>query len=100
ALAPVALSASPFDVRDVWRVYLLGATGGLAGLVGLLFLLKRGGVHTPPVMAVQTLLIYSVALFTAYPEINHFKSARPICEPVRNLAEAGVDFDLYSVGFS
>ncbi len=45
-------------------------------------------------------LIYAVAVFTAYPEINHFKSARPICEPVRSLAESGVDFQLYSVGFS
>jgi 4-amino-4-deoxy-L-arabinose transferase-like glycosyltransferase len=99
-LAPVALSFSPISAQEPWRVYLLAATGGVAGLIGLLYLVKRGGGHTPPVMAIQTVLLYSVALFTAYPEINHFKSARPICEPVRTLAEAGVDFDLYSVGFS
>jgi hypothetical protein len=96
----VALSFSPIRAQAPWRVYLLAATGGVAGLIGLLYLVKRGGGHTPPVMAIQTVLLYSVALFTAYPEINHFKSARPICEPVRTLAEAGVDFDLYSVGFS
>jgi 4-amino-4-deoxy-L-arabinose transferase-like glycosyltransferase len=99
-LAPVALAFSPYGAQEPWRVYALAASGALAGVIGLLFLLKRGGSLTPPVMAVQTLLLYSVAVFTAYPEINHFKSARPICEPVRTRAEAGVDFKLYSVGFS
>lgn len=99
-LAPVALAFSPYGAQEPWRVYALAAAGALVGTIGLVYLLKRGGTMTPPVMAVQTLLIYSVVVFTAYPEINHFKSARPICEPVRTLAEAGVDFKLYSVGFS
>ncbi|MBL7645037.1 MAG: glycosyltransferase family 39 protein [Candidatus Hydrogenedentes bacterium] len=100
AVAPVALAFSPIEAQAIWRVYLLAGAGAVTGLAGMLLLLKRGGAMTPPVMAVQTLLIYSLAVFTAYPEINHFKSARPICEPVRALAEAGVDFKLYSVGFS
>ncbi len=100
ALAPVALAFSPYGAQEPWRVYVLAAAGGLAGVAGLAYLFMRGGSWTPPVMALQTLFIYSVAVFTAYPEINHFKSARPICEPVRTLAEAGANFKLYSVGFS
>lgn len=34
------------------------------------------------------------------PAINHYKSARPFCEPLRRLVETGQDFRLYSVGFS
>ena len=100
SLAPLALTLSPYSAQEPWRVYLLAASSAVAGLAGFAYLLKRGGALTPPVMALQTLLLYSVAVFTAYPEIDHFKSARPICEPVRALAEAGAAFRLYSFGFS
>lgn len=100
ALAPLGLALSPFQPQEIWRVYLLAATAGTGGIAGLLFLLRKGGAFTPPVMAIQTLALYSVAVFTAYPELDHFKSARPVCEPVRKLAEAGKEFRLYSFGFS
>lgn len=100
ALAPAALALSPITPQESWRVYLLAAAAGFAGLGGLAWVRARGGRWVPPVMALQTLLVYTTALYTAFPEIDHFKSARPICAPVRALAEAGIDFDLYSVGFS
>lgn len=98
--APLGLAFSPISAQEPWRVYLLAASAGVAGLAGLLYLMRRGGFAAPPVMAIQTLLIYSIAVFTAYPEIDYFKSARPVCEPVRKLAEAGVEIRLYSFGFS
>lgn len=100
ALAPVALAFSPVSAQEPWRVYGLAGAGLVAGVGGLIALARRGGTLAPPVLAIQVLLVYTTALFTAYPEINHFKSARPICEPVRALTEAGEEFRLYSVGFS
>lgn len=100
ACAPLALPLSPFQPQEAWRVWLLAATSGLAGVGGLAYLLKRGAPQTPPTMALQTLALYSMVVLTAYPEIDHFKSARPICQPVRALADAGAEFRLYSFGFS
>lgn len=100
ACAPLALPLSPFQPQEAWRVWLLAATSGLAGVGGLAYLLKRGAPLTPPIMALQTLVLYSMVVLTAYPEIDHFKSARPICQPVRALADAGAEFRLYSFGFS
>lgn len=99
-LAPVALAFSPIEAQEPWRVYGLAGAGLAAGVGGLIALALRGGAVVPPVLAIQVLLVYTTALFTAYPEINHFKSARPICDPVRALTEAGEEFRLYSVGFS
>ena len=98
-LAPV-LSFFPFTPQEPWRIYALAGTAGISSIGGLAWLRARGGRWVPPVMALQTLLVYTTALYTAFPEIDHFKSARPICAPVRALAESGADFDLYSVGFS
>lgn len=44
-------------------------------------------------------LIVLIAAFVL-PRVDLIKSARGICEPVRQLAHAGADFDLYSIGFS
>ncbi len=54
----------------------------------------------PAMVAGQMALLLFLAAWTVFPVVNEHKSARKFCAPVRQLAEAGEDFRLYSVGFS
>lgn len=100
AFAPLALPFLPFPLQNPIHAYALAFVGGLAGLGGLLWLRVGGAGRAPAILAAQTCLMYITLVFTAFPEVDHFKSARAICAPVRQLADAGVSFKLYSVGFS
>lgn len=100
AAAPAGLGFSPYPLQEPVRIYLLAAVAGVAGISGLAAIRLAGGRGVPVVLVVQTLAVYCAATLTVFPEVNHFKSARPICEPVRQLMESGADFHLYSVGFS
>ncbi|MBX3180245.1 MAG: glycosyltransferase family 39 protein [Candidatus Hydrogenedentes bacterium] len=100
AAAPAAMPFSPFSPEEPLRVYSMSAAAGISGLAGLLLLLRNGGGMAPGLIAAQVGLVYAMAVCTVYPEINVYKSARPICEPARRLAEIDNSFRLYSVGFS
>lgn len=100
AFSPLAQSLSPYPLQEPIRLYLMAGTAGLCGVGGLIVIFRQGGGRVPAVLVAQVVMVYSVAVFTVYPEIDGFKSARPICEPVRNLVEKEVPFALYSVGFS
>ena len=46
------------------------------------------------------LLLYLFIAVLILPLVNEHKSARPFCTPVAEMADKGVDFDLFSVGFA
>ncbi len=57
-------------------------------------------VKLPVVITRTTLLVYFCLALVVLPALNPFKSARYFCEPLRKLSESGIEYRLYSVGFS
>ncbi len=82
------------------RVVLFAIAAMLLGVCALLHLRKSDVPRLHVLFAWQSAVVYVLVAMLAFPVVNDYKSAKMICEPVRQLAESGADFDLYSVGFS
>lgn len=59
---------------------------------------ENSRLHTR--IAASMAMVLLAGVFTVFPAVNKYKSARGFCAPVRALSEAGVEFKLYSVGFA
>jgi len=103
--ALLALPHTPFaeelgpdaDLADVTTFGVLVLSIGILTLV--VVAVQRGRTATNMIAVVTALLLGNVVGFI-FPVVNGLKSARAVCAPVRERAEAGEDFRLYSVGFS
>ncbi len=100
AALPLALPYAPITLRSNLHAYLFAAVAGFAGLGGLVYLKAVGGRGVPTLLATQMVVVLTVAVFTIFPEIDQFKSAREVCRPIRQLADAGTEIKIYSAGFS
>lgn len=91
---------TPDGMNMIPRIALLTAAMFFMGACAL-FHARRDDVPRLHVLyAWQSALLYALVAAIAFPVVNEYKSAKMICAPVHSLADAGVDFDLYSVGFS
>lgn len=103
AAAPwVALRFEP-EMLAPWKpeMAVLSACAGVFGLMTLYRALRRGDprfIHA--VMAAHMAALMMLAVLLVFPIVNEFKGAKAFCAPVRRAAEAGADFNLYSVGFT
>jgi 4-amino-4-deoxy-L-arabinose transferase-like glycosyltransferase len=84
------------DLRALGLAFAVLGLGGYA----LRRMLRADAVRLPGLVASQTVVVLALVPLCLFPAINPFKSASEVCAPVRALAEAGNDYDLYSVGFS
>ncbi len=101
------LAAAPFTLRfstypDAWSTELLvfSASAVTFAAITLYFAIRTDMRQLHTLMASHFAGLAILAALVVLPQVNHFKSARPFCEPLRTLAEAGESFHLYSVGFS
>jgi len=99
-LAPFALFFSEY--RELWTtaMLLLGLALFLCGIVVAPLSRKNEMPYLHLQVLGSFLLLYLFWAILIFPAVNVHKSARPFCRPVAELAEKGVDFDLYSVGFA
>ncbi|HOH41851.1 MAG TPA: glycosyltransferase family 39 protein [Candidatus Hydrogenedentes bacterium] len=99
-LAPAALLFT--EHRNSWSPGLLPIS--LAAFVCTATLIPLSGKNKlsflPQQIAGSFLLIYLLTAILILPVINQHKSARFFCTPIAELADKGVDFDLFSVGFA
>jgi len=98
--APILVSFTPYKNAVTPLLYVFSVAIFVCGLAVMPIRNKTGR----PVLHIQVLsaflLLYLFCATLIFPAINAYKSARPFCRPVAELAEKGVDFDLYSVGFA
>jgi 4-amino-4-deoxy-L-arabinose transferase-like glycosyltransferase len=99
-LAPLAVPYVPYSLPSVVPVYVFAGIAGATGAVGLLVALRGHIAHLPVVVATQAVVLFAATALVVFPVINHFKSAREICAPVRALAATGQPMTVYSAGFS
>lgn len=99
-LAPIAIRFTAYS--DYWQNgYLALSAGiGICALHALYSALRSDGRALPRTIVVHTSVLALLCAFVIFPAVNPFKSAREFCEPLRTLSDRGVDYDLYSVGFS
>lgn len=99
ALAPGLLRISEYAPLYTPQLWVFGAVAFACGAAMLLTAWRwNRAVHVG--FAATFALLAVAAVHVVFPVVNYVKSARYICEPVRALAERGVKFDLYSIGFS
>lgn len=74
----------------------------LAAGVAVLLLANRLPVARPQVAAIAIAMstLYVGAAFVVLPVANRFKGSAALCQPLRDLSEAGTEYRLYAVGFS
>jgi 4-amino-4-deoxy-L-arabinose transferase-like glycosyltransferase len=100
ALLPIAATFTEYahivDSRLAGFAFFAFLAGGYT--FGRMQKTNAAGLHA--IMAGQFAVILFIAAFAILPVVDGFKSARDFCAPVRLLAEANAEFDLYSVGFS
>lgn len=86
---------------DAWQPRMLVLTavaiGGIAATVAVIV----GGYRRrlPAAMAVQMAALLVASTITVIPAVNHFKTAKSFCDPVRTLAENG-GVKVQSAGFT
>ena len=102
-----AIGAAPFALfltahKDLWNRELLVVTLCAAGFgADTLHRAVRADMRgLPRMMASHFAGIALLCAVFVFPVANTFKSARPLCRPLRQLSEAQVDYRLYSVCFS
>jgi 4-amino-4-deoxy-L-arabinose transferase-like glycosyltransferase len=99
AAAPVAVRFSEY--RDTWHPGFLGLT--LVAVILAVDALRRarqGAERLHAAVAAGIGLVLVVASMIALPAVNVHKSAREFTAPLRALSREGVDYRLYSLGFS
>lgn len=101
------VGAAPFVARgtEYGSYIMLPALvfGGVLLAMGAVVIVLSLSARRPPIQALFAMsfvVLVAPLPHTVFPVINEFKSARTICAPVRELAEQGENFRLYSVGFS
>jgi len=107
ASALFLLSVAPFavlftDYADSWNAGLavLSLALFVSAVLSMRSALRNGGRYAPHHIAAGFCVLAVGAAIMVFPAVNQHKSAKEFCAPLRHLAEAGVDYDLYSVGFS
>jgi len=99
-VAAFAVRFTPYAANATRGTDFLGTVALLFGILSLVYAVRTGAARLHVAVAMQTAVLLFFTPFLVFPIINEHKSARGICAPVRRLAEAGVPFRLYSVGFS
>lgn len=107
AVALLLLAAAPFALKfsrysGAWSPNLLAFSvcAAVFGVITLYYAARTGMPQLHTLIAAHFAGLAILAALVVFPVVNQFKSARPFCEPVRVLAEAGDPFQLYSAGFS
>lgn len=100
AALPLAVLATEY--HESFRPYHLTLTAVCAAfaLASIVDALRNQGRRAHVGMAFGMAAVLAAAPFIVLPSIDPYKSAAPFCAPVRELAEKGMEFDLYSIGFS
>lgn len=100
AAAPFAVLLTPY--ADAWSNSLAAVTvcGLLCGIHTLAGARRNAAENLPRNVAIHFALLATLLAVVVFPVINHYKSAKTFCEPLRRLSEADADYDLYSFGFS
>lgn len=100
AIAPLVLPLT--DYREIWRPTLLLFSGAaLAMGIEIAVRAWRGPMRNlHATMAAHFTILALLTGVILFPAVNTSRSVRDFCAPVRQMADAGVDFQLYSVGFS
>lgn len=99
-LAPMALPFTRY--RELWTPT-LAVFALIITAYGVLFLYhsRKGATSYLHLHVTGSFVLLSVfCSLVIFPAVNLYKSARPFCRPVAEIADAGLDFDLYSVGFA
>jgi len=78
----------------------VGAIMGVCAIHAIWASFRKEGRGVPLVMATHAAVIFVISALMVFPAMNPYKSARFFCAPLRELAQRGTDYDLYSVGFS
>lgn len=95
----VALAQYPEMITQGTVIFALCAAGfGIAVLAA-----ARNSEDTralPLAVALPTALLALLVATAVFPALNPVKGASGICRPLRQLSESGVDYRLYTVGFS
>ncbi len=99
--APLALLMMP-EYRDAWKptLWIFPAMMSIMAGISVYHLWSENGKRLHQLMAVQMALVLTLTAGVAFPVINPFTSAKNICAIPRAWSESGVDYDLYSAGFS
>ncbi len=99
-LLPHAIYFSEY--REIWSpgLALVGLCMFVCGLAVLFSIPKNERPYLHIQVLVSFILLSLFCAVLVFPAINIHKSARYFCRPVAELAEKGVDLDLYSVGFA
>ena len=101
------LAVGPFIIpftayAEAWRPRFIAITAAAAVFAGhaLYLALRTDGSALHRAVAGHIVVFEVLVAFIALPAINPYKSARDFCAPMRALNAQGVDYELYSVGFS
>jgi len=99
-LAPSFLPLTEY--RETWNPALTigGACIAVYGLLMLFYVARKAMTYLHIHVPVSFVFVALFCALFVFPAINIHKSARNFCRPIAELAEKGVDFDLYSVGFT
>ncbi|HOC70886.1 MAG TPA: glycosyltransferase family 39 protein [Candidatus Hydrogenedentes bacterium] len=97
---PVMISFTEYKALVTPTMYVFAVAIFVCGLVVMPIRNKTGNsfLHLQVFGSFFLLALFCATLI--FPAMNIHKSARYFCRPVAELAEKGVDFDLYSVGFA
>jgi 4-amino-4-deoxy-L-arabinose transferase-like glycosyltransferase len=106
ALCLLVLSAAPWVAQKAFGIdWTVGSGVFTVTCVGGALVMLSGVVRAPcrhlhGRMAGSAIAAFLVATFVVLPVVDTFKSAKVICAPVRTLAEAGTEMDVYSLAFT
>lgn len=98
--AAFAVRLTPYAGNVTRGTDFLGSVAIVFGILSLVYAVRTGVPRFHAAIAAQTAVLLFLTPLLVFPIINEYKSARDICAPMRQLAEADVPFRLYSVGFS
>lgn len=100
SLAPFALLLTEY--KAYWENYFVVASVCTAacGLHALYRALRTDARQLPRDMVAHASVLFLLCALLVFPAVNPHKSARGFCAPLRQLADHGTPYDLYSVGFS
>lgn len=91
----VDTGVTPNRLLNLFALALLGC-----GLHALLLAWRTEARGVLSSMAAHMGVLAVCSTFAVFPVLDDYKSARTFCTPLRTLASAGTNYDLYSLGFS
>lgn len=93
-----ALTQYPELVTQGTVIFSLCVAGfGFAAIVGAA---RNASRNLHAAVAVQSAMLCMLAAVGVFPTLDAFKGASDICAPLRGMSEKGVDYRLYTLGFS